>query len=411
MYTKTDNENVLYNKTSWKQHRGRKIWTNQILNGETLDRCSYRCPLCISISSSGALLPADFSHGVDRVTVRIPLVEELCEPTTFFSHMKDTESGALEGNWKHPLGPNIHCRLDKTNVALLVDFNPSRIFDIDGTKLCPASLVSPTVKAVLEELIELGGILPVFAMSEDRQEFLEKWENAWESEVGIIRLDVARDFHLPPELFSTEWYKDVKPKNSRASVGWRNDGEIETLSGQFGKKTGAPKFYNKHKQCVKENVVIPAPPGTFRFEQVLRWKQLNTNHIHALDQINENSVQMAMHKFWDKSRLGEPVIPTHGWLDYFLECDAPVDLQCQAIAHFKAKEAGKILNLNTQQIKDVETLARAQSYKLNLPASKQSPIRYRLDLDSGHMFEITAKGEQEIIPGAIEINDANQPAA
>jgi len=402
---------VVYNRGSWKQHRGRKIWTNQILNGESIERCSYRCHSCISISSDSAFLPADFSHGVDRVTVRIPIIEELCVPATFFSHMKDTESGAVEGNWKHPLGPNIHCRLDRANVALLVDFNPSRIYDIDGTKLCPASLVSATVKVVLEELIDLGGMVPVFAMSEDRQEFLDKWEDGWESEVGIIRLDVARDFQLPPGIFSSEWYKDVKPKNSRASVGWRNDGELETWSGQFAAKTGAPKFYDKHKQSIKAHVVDPALPGTFRFEQVLRWKQLHTNHIHSLDQINETSVQTVLRKFWVKSRLNEPVVPTDGWLDYFLESDATVELQCRAIAHFKSKEANKILNLTTQQVKEVEALARAQSFKIKTPASKQSPIKYRLDLDSGHLFEISVNGERELMPGSEGIENDFQSAA
>jgi hypothetical protein len=325
--------------------------------------------------------------------------------------MKDTESGASEGNWKHPLGPSIHCRLDKANAALLVDFNPSRIFDPQGTKLCSASLVAATVKVVIEELMDLGGMVPVFAMSEDRQEYLDDWEPGWQAEVGLIRVDVARDFALPPEIFDASWYQDVKPKNARATVEWRNNGQIETISGQYGKKTGAPKFYNKHLQSIKAGTTKPAPAGTFRFEQVLRWKQLHQNHLHALDQLTEATVERALHKYWDKSRLGEPVVPQDGWLDYFLQSNAPVELQCCAIAHLMTRKAGKSLNLTKAQIKEVEDLSRSQGLKLRMDVSKQSPCHYRLDLPSGHLVEINNGQEQVRVPPGLGTADDEEIAA
>ena len=390
------------NSFTRKNHRGRRLWADAIKSGEIIEKSSYRCPLC----SSEPVIPcgidaSDFSLGVDCVAVRVPLLEEtgLCEPDIFFSELKDTETGAKAGKFIHSSGAVVYCRLDMPNAGLIVEFNPSRYFDPNGTSLCPADKVIEATKAILLELFtEHSSLVPVFAASPDRQEiYYGEFEDGWEQELWITRLDLARDFMLSPEYFDLELLQDVKVKYTKATVVYRNNGLIETLTGKSGKKTGPTKIYNKHAESVKKHVRNPAPIGAFRFEQELKNKQLAKAHLHALSDITNEKVERVLREYWKKSKFGKVLIPKYGWLDYFLDQDNITEEERRtAISYFIVQEARKTLPMTLREEKQIRALAKRFGLNPQKSVTNQSSTKLRIDFETGSLIRISNCTETRI---------------
>jgi hypothetical protein len=264
-----------------------------------------------------------------------------------------------------------------------MEFNPSRFMDPDGTALVPVEAVSRICELLVEEYFADGEALPAFAVTTEGEESLEYWEEDWQSQIRIVRLDVARDFLITDPLFSIDHFKNSKARHARGVSVIYNDGVAETWDSPNSKKSGHVKFYNKTRQAIKKGVKQPPSDGTFRFEYLLRNKHLQRAHIHTLADLTPEKFEYALRLGWDIAGLGKPLTHPMGWLIKLNNSILSPEQKTQVIGYLHANELGVDLGMRNTDIKNVKSLARSAGLSFRTSLEKQGGVTMELNLVSG----------------------------
>jgi hypothetical protein len=376
----------MYNSTKkrFNPSSSRSIMKN--VEGIARPVLSNRCSYCSSYVFPIPTIPSDVSIGVDRIAVEIPLVPSKSDAISLLSTIKNT----LLGRWGTKAkavhaasGADIHFSYSKARSSIVMEFNPSRFMDPDGTGLVPVEAVARITELLIEEHFKDGEALPTFALTAEGEESLEYWEENWQEQIRIIRLDVARDFLIIDPYFNLDLYKETKAKFARAVSILYNDGKAETWDSPNSKKSGHVKFYNKHRQALKKQIKDLPAEGTFRFEYMLRNKHLQRAHIHTLKDLTPAKFELALRQGWEISKLDTPVSHPQGWVNQILDSELDPILKIQMIGLLHAENNGFEAGLRQFQINSLKQAARSIGITFRKPLAKQGNIQFTLDLDSG----------------------------
>ena len=347
---------------------------------------SNRCSLCISNVYPVPTLPADITVGVDRIAVEIPLVPNKSDGKALLSTIKNTQLGrwgAKATAIHEATDTKIHFQFNRARWSITMEFNPSRFMDPDGTALTPIESVARITELLIEEYFAAGEALPAFAVTSEGEESLEYWEDTWRSQIRIIRLDGARDFHILDPFFSIDLFKETKAKFARAVSIIYNKGRAETWDSPSSKKNSHVKFYDKTAHAVKKKLKNVPEQGTYRFEYLMRNKHLQRHHIHTLEDLTAEKFEAALRFGWDMSKLGLPVNHEMGWVKQINDSSIPSFAKAQVVGMLYAAEVSLDLALKPNEKRTIKRFAKAAGISFRRPLKKQGNLCMRLDLDSG----------------------------
>lgn len=347
---------------------------------------SNRCSFCVSNVFPIPTIACGPSIGVDRVAVEIPLVPSKSDAKDLLSTIKNT----LLGRWGTRAkavhlgtGADIHFSFNKARWSIVMEFNPSRFADPDGTTLVPVEAVARITELLIEEYFKDGEALPAFAVTEGGEESLEYWEDNWRSQIRIVRLDVARDFYITDPLFNIDLFKETKAKYARSVAIHYKNGIAETWESTNSRKSGHVKFYNKYRQATKAGVKDMPLVGTFRFEYMLRNKHLQKAHIHTLEDLTPAKFEYAIRQGWDISELGKPVMHPSAWIKQIHDSELPPETKSGVIGFLQAEMIGLELGLRAYQTKALKKAARDAGLTFRRALARQGNLRFTLDLETG----------------------------
>lgn len=359
-----------------------------MINTDTLAKplLSNRCSYCLETVLPIPTIVSDHTIGVDMIAIEIPLIPSKSDPKLLLSSIKNT----LLGRWGTKAtttlagsGAKIHFSYSMQRSSITMEFNPSRFMDPDGTSLVPVEAVARVCELLVEEYFADGEALPAFAVTTGGEESLEEWEEDWRSQVRIVRLDTARDFHITEPRFSINLFKEARARHAKAVSIFYNKGIAETWDSPNSKKSGHVKFYDKYRQALKKHIKQLPVEGTFRFEYLLRGKHLQRAHIHTLEDLTPAKFENALRIGWKIAGLGEPVAHPHGWINQVNDSALSLEEKAIVIGHLQAQESGFDLGFRKHQINEIKAKARSVGLTFRRPLSKQGNLYMQLDLDTG----------------------------
>lgn len=347
---------------------------------------SNRCSYCVSNVFPIPTIACSPSIGVDRVAVEIPLVPSKSDAKALLSTIKNT----LLGRWGTRAkavhlgtGADIHFSFNKARWSIVMEFNPSRFADPDGTTLVPVEAVARITELLIEEYFKDGEALPAFAVTEGGEESLEYWEDDWRSQIRIVRLDVARDFYITDPLFNIDLFKETKAKYARSVAIHYKNGIAETWESTNSRKSGHVKFYNKYRQAAKAGVKDMPVVGTFRFEYMLRNKHLQKAHIHTLEDLTSAKFEYALRQGWEIAGLGKPVMHPSAWIKQIHDSALSPETKSQIVGLLQAEMMGLDLCLRTFQVTALKKAAREAGLTFRRSLAYQGNLQFTLNLETG----------------------------
>lgn len=347
---------------------------------------SNRCSYCVKTVFPLPTIPSDASIGVDRVAVEIPLTPSKSDGIIVLSTIKNT----LLGRWgtrakavHAASGADIHFSYNRARWSIVMEFNPSRFADPDGTTLVPVEAVARVTELLIEEYFKDTEGLPAFAVTDEDGENVIYWEEDWRSQVRIVRLDVARDFVITNPHFDIELYKETRAKYARSVAIHYNDGVAETWDSTNSKKSGHVKFYNKSRQAAKAGVKDFPADGTFRFEYMLRNKHLQRAHIHTLEDLTGEKFELALRQGWEIAGLGDPVMHPQGWIKQINDSGLTAKTKAEVIGFLQAEIHGFELGYRNYQQATLKKIARSTGLTFRRSLADQGSLRFQLDLETG----------------------------
>lgn len=348
------------------------------------NRCSY-CRSNVPPEPTIALGP---TLGVDRVAIEVPLIPSVSDPKLLLSAIKNTQLGrwGTRATARHSsTGAKIHFQFNRARWSITMEFNPSRFMDPDGTALIPADAVRRVVELLVQEYFSDGEALPAFAVTEEGQESLERWEDDWPEQIRVVRLDVSRDFVSNDSRFNVGLLSTRKARFARAVSIIHNQDGPSTWDSPKSRRSSAVKFYDKFKQAQKQKVKNLPPPGTFRFEYLMRSKHLRRAHIHTVADLNEAKIEAALRQGWDISGLGTPLVYPNGWIYQLLESPLSTQEKLETIGYLVANDQNAASWIPKSHREEIRRLAKRAGFSFRRPLAKQGKMFFHLDLEKGEI--------------------------
>ena len=112
--------------------------------------------------------------GVDRLAIEVPVYRPESYSKGFLGSIKGSEPGRWGNTAVLQLDAKsdtkAHLRFMKNRWSLLIEFNPSRLWDPDGCGLIPVKNVPLVVEQVIRQVFEYSGeMIPYFAIDQNAE--------------------------------------------------------------------------------------------------------------------------------------------------------------------------------------------------------------------------------------------------
>ena len=331
--------------------------------------------------------------GVDKVIIDYPLDREFSDGSAEFLTSKGIRATWLpgegivyaKGNLKGPNDSAMRIKIDRGGSMAEVEFNPSRIFDPEGSTLCSPDLVRDAAAAVILFLAS-NYIVPIWYLDrwtgEIRHEGPMNWPSDWLTFVKIKRLDVARDFYSPFKDFSVSKISKIKIPGYPNVNKYTNHGVITGIT--WGKNNHVRHtFYNKSLKHDGDQY-----GGWFRFEIQQRSFRLKTQGIESLADLNEDSVFSLIWDRWEASKLFTVVRIGEGGsklIERLQELLPPAKLlSFVGIAYLKAKEYP--VRISTQTLNQYRDIADSVGFSFGNNLDEVGNLEVFLDFATGEVL-------------------------
>jgi hypothetical protein len=111
-----------------------------------------------------------------------------------------------------------------------IQFNPSRVFDVEGSSLCPVTELENTIYWVILKI--QGLICPIWCV--DKVTGLIsysqlEWPSNWMDYVRVCRLDIAADFTVEQDTFNVNTIKQAVSNSKKVLRTTENYGECNEI--------------------------------------------------------------------------------------------------------------------------------------------------------------------------------------
>jgi len=347
---------------------------------------SNRCSYCLNNVLPIPTIDVSHTFGVDRLAVEIPLIPNVSDPKLLLSTIKNTQLGrwGTKATAIHPVTKShIYFKINKARWSITMEFNPSRFMDPDGTTLVPVEAVGRVVELLIKEYFSDGEALPAFAVTEEGDESVERWEDDWRNQVRVTRLDVTRDLISTDPRFNVGLLSGRKAKYARGVSIIHNDQSPSTWDSPRSKQSSHVKLYDKYRQALRKGVKDLPAEGTFRFEYLMRKKHLQMAHIHTLEDLNRSKFEVALRQGWAISRLETPIAHPLGWQFQISESNLDPEQKLELIGYLQASSANIDIPMSKSKIRQIKTLARSIGISFRKPLNTQGNLFFHLNLEKG----------------------------
>jgi hypothetical protein len=313
----------------------------------------------------------DGTFGVDRLCLGFPL-----DPNSValsLEYWKSTRGGRRAV--LHPLPSSDRCAVTVTlwehpNWKARMDFNPSRVYDPEGTSLCPPGLLRYLVERLVRRMAvwfwpdgatidEVTGELRVPPAVLDQMK--------------LSRVDLARDYATED---AAKWVS--KAEHCRPAYGkqWTHGGRGPGRTAYLGAKRDFFRVYDKHIQSKRL-----APAGQVRAELELKggWR----GDVTTLGKLTPLWMAWRFAERWVWSGLGDPIAAGHP-LEALLALDLSAARKAPVMGSFWAEECGRDIGLPKHTMNEHRRhWARAGA----VPGLRVAASSVRLDLETGREVE------------------------
>lgn len=271
-------------------------------------------------SGTLANLPSDSEWGLDTVCLSIPVtdtVQELAHNSWDLSAGTQTDkvdkskyiSNFLAGHAK------VNVTYMPLHSTLYMQFNAARLLSRKSAELLPPKALKPLVEKLLLDVIPQTPVMPMF-MTIDHEGTFEL-AAGWARQVGITRLDCARNFYVDCPEYVRHALSNVKGKYQKV-VHIYFDKEGWTRA-NAAKSAGIDRIYDKSAEL--RNLELDErfhwDKRIYRFEAQLKKDRIKKFGVGTLDRISDESVWEVLETRWKSCRWGI-ALPGKGSLDELL---------------------------------------------------------------------------------------------
>jgi len=357
---------------------------------------SNRTINCICTLDIEAAKPVEVIHdpgliGVDKLAIEVPIYGPESDIAGFLSSLRNSEIG----KWGKSATVQLDAQSDakafvqflKNRWSVLIEFNPSRLYDPDGCTLVPVEGVSRIVERVIRDIFEYAGnALPYFAFNSEGDPDWDNWDEDWKAQILISRLDATRDFLIPEKRFSLDLYRDIRPRSAKATrITYGNGGYAELWEGVYAGRYGAVKFYDKYRKARKDKIPNLPPQGLKRFEYCAGRSELDVAHIHNLSMLDANRFNRLLKLAWKKSNLYARKPLQGAWAEMILSSGADHEELLTCIGALFCKENGISFDVSKEVQKKIRNLTSRAGIDLRRSLSQYGLKRVQLNLEKGQL--------------------------
>jgi hypothetical protein len=257
----------------------------------------------------------DGTFGVDTLTISLALDEDSIDLGSFLENLigKGNKTKGAVALADMP-SPWIFWPSTGPNQRLRININPSNFSRQDGFELCPPILLLYYVKTAIRTILLKGDPMarPDFVRDLPYGE-IEPWPENWASGVDVFEVHYARDIQLNGSDFDLEMLEDQKPKYAKATLVYRNEGIVETISHPGSKSVVKYSIYDKYRERQRilkskkryKNSYKPVPIGTKRFETKIPRAELKKKGYTTLDVFTPERILKSSSLHWKRSNYGQ----------------------------------------------------------------------------------------------------------
>jgi hypothetical protein len=349
--------------------------------------------------------------GIDKIRITYPLDKELSDGSDdlFTKHgvrktlAKGGELQYAKGSVPGPNGDNVFFEVRNNASTAVVEFNPSRSIDPDGSTLCSPDLIDNLVIAVIRYLGR-HTVVPIWVIDRHTGEFVlenpDLWPVNWRKAVEINRIDCARDIYSPYLGFGTRSMLGLKKPNFTTDTLFRNNGTVETIT--WGRKNNVRHcFYNK---SLKHDKV--ANGGWFRFEIQMTTHFLKNNGIASLEDVTSGNVFRLLWHRWNVSNLDTAISIGEGQANLVVQLRKHLSgNQVQtflglAVSYF----SGFPVEMHQKTLKTYREVGKKIGFNFGQSLDSYGNIQIRIDFARGELVEVEQEDSLEFAQTETDIS-------
>ena len=135
-------------------------------------------------------------YGIDTIRISVPITMELCDGASdLFTNVTTNVSGVTIYTGTKYIGEaKVWVRIDSVRLRALIEFNAPKAAGLAQPMLLPPGALIPLVEKVLLALPEIW----TSYWHVDKEDVITV-NKKWPDLVRINRLDIAQNFHIPPQ--------------------------------------------------------------------------------------------------------------------------------------------------------------------------------------------------------------------
>lgn len=335
--------------------------------------------------------------GIDKIRISFPLYTAYSDGSAgLFSKSgvrKTLKSGSeleyAKGSFTGPGGDTIYFEI-KNNASIgVLEFNPSRSLDLNGSTLCHPNRL---VELVIDLIIYLANhtVVALWLVDTATGEVLinepNRWPINWKRMVRVSRLDGARDIYSPYRGFDIGCLTSInKPRYSKHTlVENTRSSEIETMI--WGKKSNVRhSLYNKSLKHDGNS-----KGGWFRFEVQASYSYLKSLGMETLEGITEESVFNLLWHRWEVSNLDSAVSIGQGQSNLVEEFSKHLSgVKVQTFIGLSVSLAnGYKVDMNPRVINQYREIGERCGFSLGQSLESFGGLKVKLDFSQGEVVPV-----------------------
>lgn len=333
--------------------------------------------------------------GVDKIRIQYPLDVAYSDGSSdlFTKHgvhktlSKGGELQYAKGSIPGPRGDNLYFEVRHNASVAVIEFNPSRSVDPDGSTICQPNMVENLVIGIIQFLAN-HTVFPLWGFDKETGEFIhdqpELWPRNWREAVTVHRLDVARDFYSPFTGFSVQSLVPIKKPHFTVDTLVRNGGEVQTIS--WGKKNNVRHSIYNRSLCHDKD----KNGGWFRFEIQAATHYLKNNGIASLEDITDEKVFALLRNRWEVSNLDIPISLPVGTSNLVEELKKHLSgIQIQTFMGIAVSSSlGLPIDMHPKTLKMYRDAGKNCGFHLGQPLDSYGLEKVYINFDEGVVTEI-----------------------
>ena len=330
--------------------------------------------------------------GLDRIVITYPVDPSQCDlssslwssSSTQILSGTDGDNASLRGNITLGQAASAKVSLYVRTGRCRIEFNPSRFMSPKSAQLLPPELAAAVVSQAVDEVRQAAW--PAFDTVTEDGEIVR--DPAWQEQVLISRLDLARNFRISiPEAVKAALeakdarYQKSKHRYTKSDGAWGIENPTKSSGKEIMYDKAAELGTTDHDPEFDERAVMDG--GVLRFESQMRRPRLKDMRLTRLHLITPQSCWEALARRWEATNWGSP-IATGGDI-YTLVQSLPYSQRADLVGYLMLKAHGAETGISINQERRVRKLAKEMGLTPGVPLVAQGEPDSFLNLSTGQL--------------------------